>query len=331
MILLTGANGHLGANLLRRLLADSETVRVLLRPSSDNSTVDGLAVDRAYGDLRDPKSLAEAIRGVERIYHCAAQISTTAGGEQEMFANNVLGTRNLLQAAAAGGVTRVVVSGSLSAIGHRPDRPTDETEPFNPFEPHLPYAFTKAGVDHECAKAAAEGQDVVVAISCAILGPNDFKPSRMGQLLINFANGRQRAYLPGGFEFVAARDIAEGHVLAMRKGRSGQRYIFSSGFMTLGQIFEIYRELTGQPKPMRLPPACALALAQMNEFVYRRLLAGKRPLLTPAAVRLLLMGRRADTAKAQSELGFRPTSIADAVREAYQWFVARGRITPATP
>jgi len=326
MILLTGANGHLGANLVRRLIADGEVVRLLLRPGSDNSTVDGLSVERVYGDLRDPASLLAAVKGISQIYHCAAQISTVAGREQELFANNVLGTRNLLQAAKQCGVGRVVVSGSLSAVGHRADRPTDETEPFNPFEDHLPYAFSKAGVEHECLKSAAEGLDVVIAISCAILGPNDFKPSRMGQLLVKYASGRQRAYVPGGFEFVAARDIVEGHILAMRHGRAGQRYIFSSGFMTLDEIFQLYHAIIGRPIPLRLPPATAMATAAAIEFIFRHFRPGRRPLLTPAAVRLLRMGRHADTSKAQRELGFRPTSIADAVHDAYQWFVARGAI-----
>jgi nucleoside-diphosphate-sugar epimerase len=331
MILLTGANGHLGANLLRRLLADGEVVRVLLRPRSDNSSVGDLDVERVFGDLRDLDSLLAAAENVTGIYHCAAQVSTVSGGEREIFETNVLGTRKLLRAAMQNRVSRVVVSGSLSAVGHRADGPTDETEPFNPFERHLPYATSKAAVEHECLKAVADGLDVVVATSCAILGPYDFKPSRMGQVLIDYANGRLRAYIPGGFEFVAARDIAEGHVLAMKRGRSGQRYIFSSAFMTLDALFDMYRELTGRAKPVRLPPSLMMAVAEVGDFVHRHFLPGRRQLLSPAAIRLLRMGRRADTGKAQRELGYRPTSIADAVREAYQWFVARGSITPLHP
>jgi nucleoside-diphosphate-sugar epimerase len=331
MILLTGANGHLGANLLRRLLADGAAVRVLLRPESDNSSVDGLKVERVFGDLRDPASLVAATKGVAGIYHCAAQISTVPGGEQQIFANNVLGTRNLLRAALQNGVRRVVVSGSLSAVGHRADQPTDETEPFNPFERHLPYAVSKAAVEHECLKAVADGLDVVTAISCAILGPYDFKPSRMGQVFINYANGRLWAYIPGGFEFVAAPDIVEGHILAMHKGRTGQQYIFSTEFMTLDALFDLFRDITGRPKPRRLPPAMMMAAAQIGELVHRYVLPGRRQLLTPAAVRLLRMGRQADSGKAQRELGYRPTSIADAVREAYRWFVARGAIETPRP
>jgi nucleoside-diphosphate-sugar epimerase len=332
LILLTGANGHLGANLLLRLLADGAAVRVLLRPDSDNCSVDGLNVERVFGDLRDPASLVAATRGVISIYHCAAQISTASGSEQQIFANNVLGTRNLLRAALQSGVGRVVVSSSLSAVGHRADRPTDESEPFNPFERHLPYAVSKAAVEHECLKAVADGLDVVIAISCAILGPHDFKPSRMGQVLIKYANGQLWAYIPGGFEFVAARDIVEGHILSMHKGRTGQRYIFSTEFITLDALFDLYRDITGRPKPLRLPYAAMMAAAEIGELVHRYFLPGRPQLLTPAAVRLLRMGRRAEIGKAQRELGYRPTSIAEAVREAYRWFVARGAIVaPARP
>src|SRR5207244_12494701 len=133
-----------------------------------------------------------------------------------------------------------VVSGALSAVCYDPQRPSDESMPFNPFEDHLPYSFSKACVEHECLKAAVEGLDVVVAISCAILGPWDFKPSRMGRVLADFANGRLRDYIPGGFEFVAARDIVEGHILAMQKGRSGQRYLLSTKFLTVDALLDIF-------------------------------------------------------------------------------------------
>src|SRR5262249_44762778 len=140
------ANGHLGANLLRRLLREDEEVRVLLRRQSDNSPCDGLRVERVYGDLREPDSLSKAVRGCRRVYHCAAKVSTVDGGQREIYDCNVLGTRNLLQAALRAGVERVVVSGSFSAVGHDPSRPVDESFPFNPFQKHLPYAFSKAFV-----------------------------------------------------------------------------------------------------------------------------------------------------------------------------------------
>jgi nucleoside-diphosphate-sugar epimerase len=221
MILITGAGGHLGANLIRRLLTDGLPLRAMLHTEKDRPSVEGLPVDVVVGDLRDAPFATASVRGCRQIYHCAAKVSTNYRDEGDIFGANVLGTRNILSAARAEGVEKVVVTGSFSAVGIRRDRPSNEEDPFNPLESHLPYGFTKAAVEHECLKAYAEGLPVVVAVSTAIVGPYDFKPSRMGQVLIRFATGRLRAYVPGGFPFVAASDIVQGHILAMQKGRPG--------------------------------------------------------------------------------------------------------------
>jgi nucleoside-diphosphate-sugar epimerase len=227
------------------------------------------------------------------------------------------------------GVERVVVTGSLSAVGHLPDRPSDEEVPFYPFDPHLPYAHTKTLVEHECWKAAAAGLQVVVATSTAILGPNDYKPSRMGQVMCNFAHRRLPAYVPGGFTFVAARDIVEGHLLCMARGRSGQKYIFATQFLTMDEIMAMYEEITGQKRPfLRLPAEVMGPISHVTSFVKSRLFPGSPQGLTPAAVRFLRMGRKADIRKARTELGYQPTSIRRAVEEAYECFVRRGKITP---
>ena len=332
MILVTGASGHLGANLVRRLLAEQADLRLFIRRDTDRDALAGLRAELVEGDLADLQSCRQAVRGVRRIYHCAAQISTHYGAEQAIFRTNVLGTRNLLLAASEAGIERVVVSGSFSATGHRPDRPTDESEPFNPLEPHLPYAFTKAAVEHECLKACADGLPVVVAVSCAILGPYDFKPSRMGRVLQRFARRRILAYVPGGFEFVAARDIVEGHLLCMERGRPGQKYIFSTRFANFDELMDLFARVTGRPKPpLRLPPALMSAAARLAEPVMRTLLPGTPQLLTPAAIRLLRMGRRVDCAKARDELGYRATDLESAVEEAYRWFVETGRIARPMP
>jgi nucleoside-diphosphate-sugar epimerase len=329
MILVTGATGHLGANLVRRLLHDGEAVRVLLRQKNDPA-IDGLDVERIVGDLRDPAACAAAVRGCDRVHHCAAKVSTIEGDarhRQELFACNVLGTRNLLRACLEAGVQRVVVTGSFSAVGHHPDRPSDESVPFNPFERSLPYGFSKAAVEHECLKAFADGLPVVVATSCAILGPNDFKPSRMGRTLIDFANGRLRAYIPGGFEFVAARDMVQGHLLAMEKGRPGQKYLFSTQFLTVDELMGIFEEVTGRARPrLRLPAPLMAGIAAVSDLVLTRLAPQVPRRFTSAAVRILRMQRRADCTRAKTELGYRPSSIREAVREAYEDFARRGLI-----
>jgi nucleoside-diphosphate-sugar epimerase len=330
MILITGASGHLGANLTWELASQGTPLRLLVRPGTDPAALADLDAELVEGDLTDAAACRRAVRGVRQIYHCAAQISTHYGVRDDIFDTNVIGTINLLRAAAEEGVDRVVVTGSLSATGHRPDRPTDETEPFNPLEPHLPYAFTKAAVEHECLRAAANGLDVVIAVSCAILGPRDFKPSRMGRVLRRFAHRRLLAYVPGGFEFVATRDIVHGHLLAMERGRQGQKYIFSTQFATLDEIMDIFARVTGQKKPpLRVPAPIMKTVAQIIEPPMRAIFPESPQLLTPAAIRLLQMGRRADCSKAREQLGYRPTDIGTAIEDAYAWFVQHGVITRA--
>ncbi len=326
-VLVTGGSGHLGANLVRRLLDEGQAVRALERPGSDNSALAGLPVERVRGDLRDYPATLAAVRGCDRVYHCAAKVSSGESQVREIAACNVVGTRNLLTAALLAGVQRVVVTGSFSAVGHEPSRPSDESMAVDPFARLLPYQRSKVAVEHECLKAAAEGLDVVIATSCAIVGPNDFKPSRMGQVLLDFARGRLRAYIPGGFEFVAARDIVQGHRLAMDKGRTGHKYIFSTAYRTVDDLMAIFERVTGRPRPrLRLSPPVMAAVARVVDAVGRRVAPHAEPRFTPGAVRLLRMERRADLTKARTMLGYEPTSVEGAIEDAYADFVRRGLV-----
>ena len=329
-IFVTGGSGHLGANLVRRLLDDQHEVVALAQEGANNrgltEGLDGRPIRIVYGDLRDPSSFADALAGCEVAYHTAAMLVTIPGGERDIYETNVVGTRNLLAAARRAGVRRVVVTGSFSAVGHLPDRPSTEEDRFYPFQVTMPYERSKAWVEHEVLRAVAEGQDVVIATSCAIIGGHDYLPSRMGRVIRDFANGKLRAYIPGGFEFVAARDICEGHVLAMQKGRTGHKYIISSGFQTMDDIMGIMERVTGRKRPRRLPASLMAAIAPWTQFVQSTLFPSRTQRLTPGAIRILRLERRADTGKARRELGFVPTRHEDAVREAYEFFVARGAI-----
>jgi nucleoside-diphosphate-sugar epimerase len=332
-VLVTGSTGHLGANLVRRLLEDGTDIRVLVRPGRDQAALDGLAVERVEGDLRDREAVSRAVQGCERIYHCAALVSTIEGNaahKRDVYDTNVLGTRHILEAAVRHGVEKVVVSGSLSATGYDGDRPSHEDMPFYPFDRHLPYGFTKHLVEHHCLQAHANGLNVVVATSCAIVGPHDYAPSRIGRVLVDYAHGKLRAYIPGGFEFVSTRDIAEGHVLAMARGRSGQKYIISTAYASVDDLLDLFGEVTGKPKPrLRLPPPVMAAIAEVADKTWFRAFPNQPRRFTPAAVRLLSMKRRADHGKARTELGYQPTPLKDAIRDAYDDFVRRGVIRPA--
>jgi nucleoside-diphosphate-sugar epimerase len=340
-VFVTGGAGHVGANLLHRLLVDGRSVRALLRPGDNNDAVDaverdtGHKVERVLGDLRDLGLLRRRMEGCETAFHVAAKVSTVSGGAsdlRDLYECNVVGTSNVLSAARDVGMKRVVVTGSFSAVGYDerdPSRPSDESMPFRPFDGHMPYGRTKMLVEHECLKAVALGQDVVIATSCAVLGPYDHVPSRMGRTLVDFANGRLRAYVPGGFEFVAARDLVLGHLLAMKRGRAGQRYIFSTQFLTVDEIMEIFERVSGRTRPkLRLPPPLMAGVAEVTSFVLTRFFPKVPQRFTPGAVRILRMQRHADITKAKSELGYVPTSIRAAVVEAYADFARRGLVPP---
>ncbi len=336
-VFVTGATGHVGSNVVRRLLADGKDVRVLLEPGAKLEAVHGLPVEKVTGDVTDLASLEKAMQGCRQAFHVAAIISTvvpTPAVERRLFEVNVIGTQNVLRVAKHQGMDRVVVTGSFSANGFdrdNPQAPADETVTHYPFDEVLPYSRTKVLVEHECLKAAVEGLDVVIATSCAVLGPHDYVPSRMGRTLLDFANGRLRAYVPGGFEFIAARDIAEGHMLAMQRGRAGQKYVFSTRFVSIDEMMDLWERVTGHPKPrLRLPPPIMAGVAEVTSFVLDRVAPNVPQRLTPAAVRILRSQRRADTTKSRSELGFRPTRIEDAIEEAYADFVRRG-LAPRGP
>ncbi len=330
-IFVTGGSGHLGSNLVRRLLRDKHEVVALAQQGTNNlgltEGLEGQAIQIVYGDLREPASFERALEGCEVAYHAAALLVTKPGGDRDIYECNVVGTRNFLAAAKKAGVRRVVVTGSFSAVGHLPDRASNEDDRFYPFQTTLPYERSKAWVEHEVLRAVAEGQDVVIATSCALIGGHDYLPSRMGRLLCDFANGKVRAYVPGGFTFVAARDLVEGHVLAMEKGRAGQKYIIASEFLTIDRYVEIAERVTGRKRPrLRLPHAVMRPIAHVTSFLLARFKPDDPQRLTPGALRILAQHRNADTSKAQKELGFRPTSIEDAVREAYDFFGRRGLI-----
>ena len=332
-VLVTGSAGHVGANLVRRLLDDGVRVRVLLRHEDNNEALEGLDVERSFADIRDLKATRQALTGCQGVYHVAAKVSTIEGNRahrREIFECNALGTRNVLQAARETEAGRVVVTGSFSAVGYDlddPSAPSDETMLFYPMERTMPYERSKALVEHECWKAAAKGQDVIVATCCAVVGGADFFPSRLGRTLCDYTNRKIHAYVDGGFEFVAARDIVEGHLLCMHRGRSGEKYIFSSEYKTISEMLDLFEEVSGVPRPCRrIPTRLMLVFSEAASFYLSRFHPNFPQRFTPGAIRLLRKRRHADTSKARRELGYRPTSIRAAVREAYAFHYHRNAI-----
>jgi nucleoside-diphosphate-sugar epimerase len=332
-VLVTGAAGLVGANLVRRLIADGHEVRAMVLAGANNRGVDGLPVEVVVGDLRDRAAVDRAVRGCARVFHVGAKVSTTAPTAREcreIWDTNVVGTRHVMRSALEHGVARVVLTGSFSAIGFDPDdpsRPSDETMPFFPFTEWLPYARTKILAEHETLNAVVDGLDAVIAVATGVIGPHDYLPSRQGSVLIDVAHGDLRGYVAGGSEFVSTRDLVDGHILAMERGRRGQRYLFSSAFLTLDDLLDHFCAVSGAERPrLRLPAALVAGVARLTSRPLARLFPGTPQRLTAGTVHILSMHRHADVAKAKRELGYAPTPIDEAIRETFDFFLREGMI-----
>jgi len=324
----TGGTGHVGANLVRALLARGEGVRALVRPGSDQRPFDGLDLERVEGDLRDVPTLERAMAGCDRAYHVAAFVSLRKGDADEIFNSNVLGTRYVLSAAEKQKVKRVVVCSSFGAVGKNPDGgPSDETHTVNPFDTHLDYELSKAISEIEVHRAVNRGLDAVIVNPCGVVGPHDYRPSSVGKTILDLAHQKMPAYVPGAFEFVSVKDVIAGHLLAMDRGVKGERYILSSGHHTLDEIIDHLTARLGVPRPrFKIPPSVMMPIAAVSSLVMRMFFPDVPPRFTPGTIKILNGGKHATTAKAQRELGFVPTSIFDAFDEAIAWFRERGDI-----
>lgn len=332
-VLVTGGSGHVGANLVRRLLAEGQELRCLVQPGQSREAFAGLEVELVEADLRDAAAMRTVVAGCTRLFHVAAKVSTlnaSAGEQREIYEVNVVGTRNIMRAALEAGVARAVMTGSFSAVGYdldRPSAPSNEDLPFYPFAKVLPYAQSKALAELEVLRCVVDGLDAVIVTSCACVGPHDYMPSRVGRTMLDYAHGRLHAYVDGGFPFVAARDIVDGHVLGMEKGRTGHKYIIASEFMTLGDLVEIWSELLGRPPVrLKLPRPVMAAMTGLYSGTFAKLFPNAPQRLNPGALEILKLNRHADTRKAREELGFVPTRVKAALYEALEDFARRGKI-----
>lgn len=329
--LVTGANGHVGENLVRLLLGRGERVRAMIGPPGYDSPLAGLDVERVDGDVRDPRSVREAVDGCERVYHLAALVSIRTGDRRPLYEVNVLGARNVMKACLDAGVKRVVHTSSIEAVGTDPNGPSTEETPSNPFEPLLDYELSKVYGELEVMRAAARGLDVTIVNPTAIVGPHDYRPSSIGQAIVDLPRGRVPAYIPGEFDFVHVQDVARGHALAMERGRRAERYLLSGESATLDEVFEWLSEDVGHPKPrIRLPAGLMLPVATVSEAVQRKLTPNRSPRLTRGSIRVLASGKRASCDKARRELGYDPRPARQAFRDAVEWFRARGCLSIAS-
>jgi dihydroflavonol-4-reductase len=325
-VLVTGGTGFIGSHVVRALVEEGASVRVLVRSSSDRRALADLPVEVVTGDLADPRSLRAPLAGVEVLYHVAADYRLWAPDPAVLYRVNVGGTRALLLAAAAAGVARVVYTSSVGALGLPADgRPGTEDTPARLEDMVGDYKRSKFLAEREAEMAAARGLPVVIVNPSAPVGPWDWKPTPTGRMLVDYLRGRMLAYLDTGLNVVHVRDVARGHLLAAAHGRPGERYILGHAHGNLGlrAIFERLAPHTGVRAPrVRLPYRVALALGTGAEVVAR--FTGQEPVVARTAVRMAAKRMFFDPSKAIRELGLPQTPVDEALRDAVDWFWANG-------
>ncbi len=320
MTFLTGASGFLGSHIARLLVDQGRSVRALVRPSSDRAGIAGLAVEPVLGDLRDPASLRTAIDGCHELFHVAADYRLWAPNPAEIYASNVEGTRNILQAAREAGVERVVYTSTVGCIGAPGSAGSgNEDTPVSLSEMEGAYKRSKFLAEQLALECADEGLPVVIVNPTAPVGEGDRKPTPTGQVIVDFLTGAMPAYLDTGLNMVDVRDVARGHLAAMERGVSGERYILGGCNMTLREIFEALSTISGRPAPkIRIPYAAAYAYGAVSTAAAR--LTGRPPRAPLDAVRIARKKMFVDSAKAEREIGFSAGPVEEALERAIRWF-----------
>jgi dihydroflavonol-4-reductase len=324
--LVTGGTGFVGAHVVRALVARGRSVRCLVRPGSRRDNLQGLPVEIASGDLGDLPSLQNALRDVDALFHCAADYRLYARDPPEIYAANVGGTENILQAAFEAGVARVVYTSSVGALGREPDgSPANETTPVSRDQMTGHYKKSKFDAERVAESWAKRGLPVVIVNPSTPVGELDIKPTPTGQMIVDFLNGRMPAYVETGLNLVDARDVAEGHILAAERGRLGEKYILGNRNMTLKEILDVLSRQTGLPSPrLRVPHWIPMAAAAIDTAAAR--LTGRVPKIPLEGVRMSRYRMFFDSSRAVRELGFPQSPVEAALGRAVVWFRDHGYV-----
>ena len=327
-VLVTGATGFVGAAVARKLVERGGRVKVLVRPTSDRSNLEGLDVEPVVGDLTDPGSLAIAVRGCEHVYHVAADYRMWVPDPAVMDRTNVGGSRNMIEAAMAADVSRIVHTSSVAALAtSKTGEIADETTPVTPEMTVGPYKQSKFRSEAEVLRLVAERNAPVVVVNpSAPVGPGDIRPTPTGRMVLEAARGNMPAYVDTGFNVVHVDDVAEGHLQAMEIGRVGERYILGGDNLPFRDFLNLIAEAAGVAPPrFRVSPALAYPVAVLSEL-WARIKPGFEPLATVNGIKMARKKMYFSSAKAEAELGYHHRPAAEAIRDAVRWFRETGRL-----
>ncbi|HEY32792.1 MAG TPA: SDR family oxidoreductase [Dehalococcoidia bacterium] len=321
----TGAAGHLGANLVRALINKDWRVRAVVH--HDTKALEGLNVERVSGDVLEEESLKSAFDGVDVVFHLAGRISIVSWDSQIVEAVNIDGVRNVVNACKTIGVKRLVHTSSFHAHKQEPlDEPLDESRPLIESGNYPPYNYSKAAGERIVRAAIEQGLDAVIINPGGMLGPNDYKPSHFGTTILSIAKGRLPALVNAGLCWVDIRDVAEGMITACEHAEAGSKYILSGNWVSLVNIAQQVTTMIGvRPPPVVLPMWIAKSSAPLATFLDR--IRGKQSLFTPIAMKELESNPNISYAKANRELGYEPRPLEQTLSDTVDWFQRNGFLT----
>jgi dihydroflavonol-4-reductase len=324
-IFLTGATGFLGSHVARVLSEQGADLRLLVRPTSNLKNLEGLKAETATGDLRDPASLEKAMSGCDTVFHVAADYRLWLRDPNEMYRSNVEGTRAIFEAARKNGIKNVVYTSSVATVGFTGNGcPADEDSPVSLADMVGHYKRSKFMAEQIALQAGRSGLRVVTVNPTTPIGENDIKPTPTGRIVVDFLKKKFPAYVETGLNLVDVRQCALGHVAALEKGRTGERYILGGENLTLKQILDKLGVISGLPSPkIKLPYFVAYIAGAVDQTIAGSLL-GREPRATIETVRMGKKKMWAISDKAERELGWKIIPAENALRRAVQWFRENG-------
>ena len=323
-LFLTGATGFVGSHVARLAAAQGAELRLLARKTSNTKNLPASA-DVIIGDLRDPTAFASALQGCDALLHVAADYRLWVPDPVEMYKANVDGTCELLRLAREAGVPRVVYTSSVATMGFKTDSTiVDEDTPVSEADMIGHYKRSKWLAEQAVLAAAHDGQQVMVLNPTTPIGEMDNKPTPTGRIVVDFLKRKFPAYVDTGLNLVDVEEVARMHLVALERGRVGERYILGGENLTLKQILDKLAAITGLPSPTtKVPHSVAMAFAFFDQTITGKL-RGKEPRATVEAVRMGKKKMFASSSKAERELGLRVLPVEGALHKACEWFVANG-------
>lgn len=321
----TGGTGFVGSHVVRSLLESGYKVTALVRRSSNLGNLRSLEIDIVKSDLNDP-NIWKQMQGCNYLFHVAAHYSLWQKDRDLLYRHNVEGTRNILAAAQKAGIERTIYTSSVAAIGvGKSGKVVDENHQ-SPVEKLVgDYKKSKFLAEQAAKEAAKQGQDIVIVNPSSPIGPLDIKPTPTGDIILRFLRRQMPAYVDTGLNFIDVRDVARGHLLALEKGKTGDRYILGHQNLSLKQLLEILSEITGIKAPqISVPAFLPLSVAWIEEKILAPM--GKTPTVPIDGVRMAQQPMYYDASKAIRELSLPQSSLKVALKDAVDWFVANGYV-----